>query len=157
MFLCPCYEFFSVQLLYLKKGLSQISGTRKSATAHLFQKFLGLRKKKLKVEDRSYKVTGYTHEEIFTLLIQGKLLKYTDDNTDQPVKMALLMGYDNNQLENILQTYYNNRIVRKQNIRRTDLSKEKNKDWQLYIIKSKDYQSLDNIRIWTNNLLNSKK
>jgi len=141
---------------YLKKGISQISGTRKSATAHLLQEFLGLRKKKLKVGDRSYKVTGYTHEEVFTLLIQGKLLKYTDDNTDKPVKMALLMGYDNYQLENILQTYYNNRIVKKQNIRRTDLSKEKNKDWQLYIIKNKDYQSLDNIRIWTNNLLNSK-
>ncbi len=141
------FKRYAKKLFSKKKGMN-----RKWTTGLLLQKFLGLRKKKLADAN---KYTGYTHEEIFILLIKGKLKKYTNDD---PVKMALLMGYDNYQLQAILETYYKYTETLGQNKLRINLSKkdDRAKDWQLYLIKSKDYQSIDNIRMWTNNLLNSK-
>ena len=43
---------------------------------------------------------------IISLLINGQLLSYTDDKKDKPINMALLMGYDNNQLSSILKNYH---------------------------------------------------
>jgi len=134
---------------------------------HLLGKFLGIREKKLNkktvgasVKDEDY---GYTRAEIMRLLINGQLLAYTEDNKDTKIDIGLLMGYDNKQLDSILQEYYKlvvskgtGKFGTKFKKYRTDMENKTYEDWQLYIIKKGDYESIDKMREWTNNLLNSK-
>ena len=134
---------------------------------HLLGKYLGIREKKLNkktigasVKDEDY---GYTRAEIMRLLINGQLLAYTEDNKDTKIDIGLLMGYDNKQLDSILQEYYKlvvskgtGKFGTKFKKYRTDMENKTYEDWQLYIIKKGDYESIDKMREWTNNLLNSK-
>lgn len=141
---------------------------------HLLGKFLGIRTKKSTKKNGNPSATikgkgftkaedyGYTRAEVMRLLINGQLLAYTEEgNKDTKIDIGLLMGYNKKQLDSILQEYYT-QVVKKSGAMskwkkyRTDMENKTYEDWQLYIIKKANYESIDAMREWTNNLLNSK-
>jgi hypothetical protein len=120
---------------------------QKSEFGRLLADYLGIRKKDKNGEE------GFKNSEILTRLIQGKLDSYVESNNGSTkLKFSLLMGYDEAQL---------NEIIRRQ---LETMSKEKRyskeaksyDDWQLYLIESKDYSSIEAFRMWAFNLLMSK-
>ena len=120
---------------------------QKSEFGRLLADYLGIRKKDKNGEE------GFKNSEILTRLIQGKLDSYVESNNGSTkLKFSLLMGYDEAQL---------NGIVRRQLETMTKEQRYSNKaksydDWQLYLIESKDYSSIEAFRMWAFNLLMSK-
>ena len=129
-----------------------------STPGHRFAKTFGLVRRKNNL--------GYTATEILRLLINGKLS--SSISGDEKVKFSLLMGYNDDQLKGIIETYkkyMGSRLPKKKrpifadeekyNKYKYDPEDPKN-DWQIYVIKSEDYSSSNKMREWANRLLNSK-
>jgi hypothetical protein len=123
---------------------------------HVFAKTFGIYKRKIGNGNGDENL-GYTATEKLQLLTNGKLSSYTQDNKnkDDYINMALLMGYNKEQLLEILQTY-DNYINNRRSNRLYDFDPKQNNDWQVYVIRKENYESANSMREWANRLLNSK-
>jgi hypothetical protein len=122
----------------------------------LFADWLGIHQLKKKNsgginQNKTYE--NFKNSAVLTRLIQGKLDSYTEtNNRSNKLKFSLLMGYDHPQLNKILIRH----LTAMQKGQRFASDAKSYDDWQLYLIQSKDYSSIESFRMWAFNLLMSK-
>ena len=152
-------KFFSAEGLHQPGFIPILPGKRFAKKSGIY------RKKFTNPKTGKEEFFGYSNTEILQLLISDQL---SHINSEDKIKFSLLMGYNNHQLNGIIQTYENflaNQPTNKQRSFFNDIQKynkykydpsEKKNDWQIYVIKKEDYSSSNKMREWANRLLNSK-
>ena len=145
-------KFFSAEGLHSPGYLGILT------PGHKFAKTFGIFRRKDNL--------GYSATEILHQLINGDLS--SSISNDEKIKFSLFMGYNDNQLKKILNTYQTHLNRGLKNSKRGFFDdpqylnkykydpKNPDNDFQIYVIESEDYSSSNKMREWANRLLNSK-